>query len=805
MNRTLKPIAYLALVVPASLALLAMRGEEPRPAGTGTPVAGSTSIEAPSEGRVVVLGFDGADARTIRELMAASPGAYPTFEKLASEGTFAPLEVVAPPESPVSWAALNTGQNPAKTGVPGFIQRKLPNPLPDFGHIESPVSVPIEEFETTPIPTWSAGKLGGIAGGVVFVVVLVLLLLVTRGKFVVAAVVALVLGGGAGYAGMRMRGYLPDEIPITKNPNQAKNFWDHTAEAGVPTVVLDAAQAFDMPAPDGAKVLAGLGVPDARGGLGDWFVYTTDPDESNREGRGTTTAGTVFRVDDYGGEINSKIYGPKNFWMQEQLQKELDGIKEELSKPNLSMDDTLELSTRQQEIEPQLKAIKSSRDLEGRAAVDMAIRVDGDSASVTIGGQQQTVSVGEWSEFYEVTFELNWLLKVKALTRVRLVKTEPYFELFVNVLDIDPREPPFWQPISSPAGFASELAADCGLYETYGWPTTTMPVKDREIDPELLMEDVEFTMKWREKLTYNVLEKDDWQVFMSVFSTTDRVQHMMYSFFDEGHPKHDPEAAARTMTFFGEEIALGEAIPAIYRQMDRVVGEVLGRLDPGDTLLVCSDHGFQSFRRQVNVNNWLIENGYLAMKSGTTARTKSFLLFVDWAKTRVYSLGMGFLYVNMQGREAKGTVPPSEADALMAEVREKLLQARDPQNGAQVCKNVYVTKEVHSGPFLDRESDMLIGFAPTYRVSWSSTSGGIHMVKEGGKDVLGPVFTDNDSPWSGGHISVNLPDVAGVFFSNKKVDVPEEGVRALQIAPTVLSLTGVDVPSEMDLGPLTVR
>ena len=108
----------------------------------------SPADPAPSEGagRVVILGFDGADARTVRELMAKDPARYPNMSKLAQSGTFAPLEVVVPAESPVSWASLNSGQNPAKTGVAGFIRRDLSKGIvmPGFGHIEKGKKAPLD-------------------------------------------------------------------------------------------------------------------------------------------------------------------------------------------------------------------------------------------------------------------------------------------------------------------------------------------------------------------------------------------------------------------------------------------------------------------------------------------------------------------------------------------------------------------------------------------------------------------------------------------------------------------------------------
>src|SRR5512145_3116239 len=78
---------------------------------------------AKAEGRVIVIGFDGVDARTASEMMDA--GQLPNLARLRESGTFAPLLPSNPAESPVSWASLNCGQNPAKTGVSGFVRRKL--------------------------------------------------------------------------------------------------------------------------------------------------------------------------------------------------------------------------------------------------------------------------------------------------------------------------------------------------------------------------------------------------------------------------------------------------------------------------------------------------------------------------------------------------------------------------------------------------------------------------------------------------------------------------------------------------------
>ena len=148
---------------------------------------------------------------------------------------------------------------------------------------------------------------------------------------------------------------------------------------------------------------------------------------------------------------------------------------------------------------------------------------------------------------------------------------------------------------------------------------------------------------------------------------------------------------------------------------------------------------------------------------------------------------------------------PEDAAKVLAEIKQAFLAYRDPETGAQVVDDVYLTSEIHSGEYLKDESELIMGFAPTYRVSWKTTSGKILLVDEDGVVGLGPVIEDNTSPWSGGHPSVAEPAVRGMFFSSRPVNLPEGGPSLLHIAPTVLAALGVPVPEEMDMPPLTFQ
>ena len=100
--------------------------------------------------------------------------------------------------------------------------------------------------------------------------------------------------------------------------------------------------------------------------------------------------------------------------------------------------------------------------------------------------------------------------------------------------------------------------------------------------------------------------------------------------------------------------------------MDAIVGKTLDSIDSETVLFVLSDHGFKSFRRGVNLNAWLEREGYLSVKEG--GAEAGYLRGVDWSRTRAYSFGLAGVYLNLEGREARGIVEKADAGALAAEI-----------------------------------------------------------------------------------------------------------------------------------------
>src|SRR5262249_9071866 len=148
---------------------------------------------------------------------------------------------------------------------------------------------------------------------------------------------------------------------------------------------------------------------------------------------------------------------------------------------------------------------------------------------------------------------------------------------------------------------------------------------------------------------------------------------------------------------------------------------------------------------------------------------------VDWEKTRAYGLGLSGLYLNLQRREAKGTVSPDEAERIRAEIALGLSGLEDPQLGTVAIRSVLPRDQVYSGPFVAEAPDLIINYAPGYRVSWSSSLGGVSGVG---------LFEDNTKKWAGDHI-FDPALVPGVLLMNRPFGGEE--ARLVDLAPTILA------------------
>ncbi|QDV37642.1 alkaline phosphatase family protein [Tautonia plasticadhaerens] len=530
------------------------------------------------------------------------------------------------------------------------------------------------------------------------------------------------------------RTYLPDSglnryeqknpllPPRAVNQRRGTPVWERLSEAGVTSTVLRCPCTYPPDRPRG-RMLSGMGVPDLRGGFGTGTFYSSDESVAARESE------NVVRVQGEGdGSVATYLVGPRH--------------------PRTRADCRFDIT------------------LSPDPARRMLIARSGGSP------REFEVREGEWSGWLRVNFRLGPLQSVHGIVRFFLVRIEPTLEFYASPINFDPETPLF--PISSPPDYARQLSGTLGPFYTAGMVEDHNGLMNERFGEDAFLAQCDDAWREREAMMLHELDRFDEGLFYCLFDTPDRVQHMLWRFREPEHPANRGRAP---------DPAFRRAIEEHYRRGDEVVGRVLESVDDRTLLIVLSDHGFGSFRRGFHLNKWLLDRGLLALKAGLEPGPDSgdLLRGVDWDRTRAYAIGLSGLYLNLQGREGRGAVRPEDAEELKTTIARELNRLEDPQEGVVAVRSALTREQVYAGPFVHEAPDLILNYARGYRVSWSSSLGGV---------AAGGPFEDNTRKWSGDHI-IDPALVPGVLLMNRPFR--GEGPRLVDLAPTILAALGLPI------------
>lgn len=394
--------------------------------------------------------------------------------------------------------------------------------------------------------------------------------------------------------------------------------------------------------------------------------------------------------------------------------------------------------------------------------IPLNIEINPESRKVKIEVQNNIISLKEkeWSNWVRVRFKIDAFRKIEGICRFYLKSIEPDFELYCSPINFAPQTPIF--PISYPKNFSKKLAKEIGLFYTQGMPYDTWALNERRIDEDVFLQQANFVLEEREKIFKKEFLKFRGGIFFFYFGYPDPIQHMFWHYRDK------------------RDSGYHRVVLACYKKMDEILGWVMDRIDKDTLLIVLSDHGFGSFRRAVHLNSWLRDNGLLYLKDNEK-ESKEFFERVDWLRTEAYALGLGGIYINQIGREAKGIIyPGKEKEEVKKEIIDKLSQWRDPKTGDPVVRKVYTQEEVFKGKFNQDAPDLFVGFNLGYRASWQTALGA----------VPSESIEDNLKAWQADHI-FDPQLVEGVLFTNMKINSARKP-KIIDIVPTVLKFLGID-------------
>ncbi len=522
-------------------------------------------------------------------------------------------------------------------------------------------------------------------------------------------------------------------IPLSKPDiaglRRSKPFWNVLSEHGIFSAVLRVPITFPPDRFKGVQ-LSAMCVPDLRGTQGVFSYYVEEGDA------GATMDGDVggdrILVERRNGSVHSFIRGPVN---------------------SLRTD------------APELRA--PFRVTPGR---------NGDDATLHIADERIPLRRDRYSDWVRVRFSAAPGMNIYGICRFYLKRYEAPFELYCTPLQIDPDRPVM--PIAHPTVYSSYLARQQGPFSTLGLAEDTWSLSEKVLSEDAFLEQAYDIHRERETMFFDALRKVKTGVVCCVFDGPDRIQHMFFRFLDEQHPALTAEQRASHR----------HSIRDLYEKMDALVGRAMKAIgdDPRTALFVMSDHGFKTFRRGVDLNAWLRDNGYLALRDGRRTTEHPYLADIDWSRTRAYTVGLAGIFVNQKGREQHGTVEPGdETRRLVAEITQKLTGLVDPKTSEIGVREAVPREKVYNGPYTENAPDIIVGYNAGWRISWDAAIG----------KCGEPVFSDNLKAWSGDHC-VHPEIVPGVLFANRPLN--PQNAAIIDLAPTVLELFGIDRPGYMD-------
>ncbi|MCL9814803.1 alkaline phosphatase family protein [Natranaeroarchaeum aerophilus] len=265
-------------------------------------------------------------------------------------------------------------------------------------------------------------------------------------------------------------------------------------------------------------------------------------------------------------------------------------------------------------------------------------------------------------------------------------------------------------------------------------------------DKSEFIENAHETLDRRFEAFSHYIEQGDWDLFFGVFMTTDRVNHFLFEDYER-----DGEYKEEFLDF--------------YRKLDDYLGQLREMLGDDVTMAVASDHGFTTLDYEVHLNAWLQQEGWLSFENDEHDELGD----ID-DDTRAYSLIPGRIYLNLEGREPRGSVPEDEYEAVRGELKAEL-EALEGPDGNPVAERVVEKEDAFRGDHDDIAPDLVV--IPNHGYDLKAGF-------RGHDEVFGT------GPRNGMHTFEN----ASLFIDHPEAEIKDADL--LDITPTILDLLDIE-------------
>ena len=293
--------------------------------------------------------------------------------------------------------------------------------------------------------------------------------------------------------------------------------------------------------------------------------------------------------------------------------------------------------------------------------------------------------------------------------------------------------------------------------KSLGYILDADPWKARE-SKDMALQEVNATLDARIRTLFYLFDHEEWDYLHVHVMETDRLHHFLWQQMEEGHPTYAP------------------AFYDFYTRIDDMLGQLASKLDDATTLVWMADHGFCTIKKEVYVNRWLMDQGWLKLRNVPPDRKKG-LNEIDPSSV-AYSLDPGRVVIRVQGRELEGCVAPgAEYEAVRDEIAAAALELRDPDSDEPVFQAVFKREELYHGPYLEQAADLIL--APY-----------------DGYDPKGPLYKETLTFKGDELVGMHTYDDAMLYVAGR--EIPQTRFSVLNVMPTVLDLMGVAQPPGLD-------
>ncbi|GAN34454.1 MAG: hypothetical protein DYG83_06265 [Candidatus Brocadia sp. AMX2] len=269
-----------------------------------------------------------------------------------------------------------------------------------------------------------------------------------------------------------------------------------------------------------------------------------------------------------------------------------------------------------------------------------------------------------------------------------------------------------------------------------------------------LFDDLFLTLEKRTRAILHFMKNEVWDLFIGIFTETDRLHHFFWEFTERNDPKYSP------------------LFLDYYKKIDAAIGKIMENIDNDTTLILLSDHGFCALQQEVYINHWLKEEGFLHFK---TTPPKS---LADMGEgSRAYCLDPGRIYINLKGREPHGCVEAgNDYEQLRNMLISKLTGLKDPVTKTTIIDKIHKREEIYHGKYFDRAPDLVI--EPKH-----------------GYDLKGAIYKEallGKGVFSGMHTYDN----AFVYVNHK--NITQHSLAITDVTATILHSLDIPLPGDMD-------